>query len=326
MTVKETYFVKVTDSESGRCGVGECALFKGLSSDDSPLYESILAAVCRDIDHFDLGNVNESSIRFGLETALRDLESGGNFKIFPAESWLSGQTGIPINGLIWMGDRDTMLQRINNKLNDGYHCIKIKIGGIDFDKELELLSFIRSCYGADKLELRLDANGSMNRHNALKRIDSLARYDIHSIEQPVMPGQWQLMREIAHDSPIAIALDEEMIGNMDYDHRCRLLDAIMPAYIILKPSLHGGFSTCDGWIKDATEREIKWWATSALESNIGLNAIAQWATSKNVTMPQGLGTGTLYENNITSPLVVKDTKLFYDPATSWDYGVINRII
>lgn len=325
MTVKESYVIKITDTVTGQSGVGECALFKGLGADDVPQYEYILDRACRQVNSLDVENIRESSIKFGFETAFRDLKNGGEFEIFPSDDWRAGKTGIPINGLIWMGDNTTMLSRINRKLEEGYRCIKIKIGGIDFSKELDLLSYIRSCYGPDKLELRLDANGSMNRGNVMKRLDSLSRYDIHSIEQPVMAGQWQLMRDVTRISPIDIALDEELIGNMDYDRRCYLLDATMPAYIILKPSLHGGFATCDGWIKDAADRDIGWWATSALESNIGLNAIAQWTASKHVTMPQGLGTGALYENNFTSPLLVKDRKLYNDNTLRWDKESIDRL-
>ncbi|MDE7386214.1 MAG: o-succinylbenzoate synthase [Muribaculaceae bacterium] len=321
MTVKETYFIKVFDTDSPDVyGVGECAVFRGLGADDTPDYEDRLKNICRNINSIDIDDVKESSLRFGLETAIRDLATGGQFRIFDSDVWLSGETAIPINGLVWMGDFDTMKSRLDQKVGDGFKCIKIKIGGIDFERELDLIRYIRDCYSASNLQIRLDANGSMSPSDALHRLERLARYDIHSIEQPIRQGQWKQMREITRCSPIPIALDEELIGTMNYDQRCYLLDATMPQYIILKPSLHGSFSTCDGWIKDAADREIKWWATSALESNIGLNAIAQWAVSKNVNVPQGLGTGGLYTNNIPSPLVVRDAALAYDNSREWNIG------
>lgn len=322
MTQKETFYVIVSDSSHPDVyGVGECAVFRGLGSDDTPQYESKLDKICRNIGRVRVDDVKESSIRFGLETAFLDLARGGTRNIFDATQWQTGAQAIPINGLVWMGDFDTMLARIDSKVKQGYKCIKIKIGGIDFDRELKLLEYVRECHGQSQLTLRLDANGSMSPRDALRKLERLARYDIHSIEQPIMPGQRSAMRDISRNSPIPIALDEELIGNMDYDTRCRLLDTIMPDYIILKPSLHGGFKTCDGWITDASEREIGWWATSALESNIGLNAIAQWTASKNVTMPQGLGTGALYSNNISSPLAVEQAALVNRPAEKWDMRI-----
>lgn len=321
MTVKETYFIKVSDSVTGLSGVGECAIFRGLGADDTPLYEAIVAGLCRSINTVRIEDIRESSIRFGFETAMRDLHNGGRHIIFDSP-WTTGQSPIPINGLVWMGDFDVMKSRIDEKIASGFKCIKIKIGGIDFDRELDLIRYIRESFGSAELELRLDANGSMTPKDALHKIERLARYDIHSIEQPIKVNQWQSMRDITRNSPIDIALDEELIGNLDYDRRCFLLDATMPQYIILKPSLHGGFSTCDGWIADASDREIGWWATSALESNIGLNAIAQWVSAKNTTMPQGLGTGALYSNNISSPLSVIDAALQYDVNGCWDENKI----
>lgn len=322
MSVKETYFIKIFDSETGNSGVGECAVFRGLGSDDTPLYEEIVAGLCRRVNTLKIADIKESSIRFGFETAFRDLAGGGVHDIFESQ-WQHGGQGIPINGLVWMGDFDTMLTRVDEKIKDGFRCIKIKIGGIDFEKELDLIKHVRESFGQDTLQLRLDANGSMSPVDALHQIDLLARYDIHSLEQPVKAGQWTAMREITRNSPIDIALDEELIGNLDYDRRCYLLDATMPRYIILKPSLHGGFNTCDAWIDNATEREIGWWATSALESNIGLNAIAQWVAAKNPVIPQGLGTGALYDNNIPSPLVVRDAALHYDTAGEWNDNFIS---
>lgn len=318
MTEKETFFVYITDTDyPGVIGVGECAIFRGLSMDDTPDYEQKLSHVCHNIDSLHLDQITESSIRFGLETAFNDLKNGGIYSIFKSQ-WQQGAVGIPINGLVWMGNFDEMLNRIEKIISEGFKCIKIKIGGIDFDKETQLLQYIRDTYDSNQLEIRLDANGSMLPHEALKKLDILSRYDIHSIEQPIRTGLWNLMKEITRYSPIDIALDEELIGTATYDDRCYMLDAILPQYIILKPSLHGGFNTCDHWIKDATDRDIKWWATSALESNIGLNAIAQWTASKNIELCQGLGTGTLYYNNITSPLYISDAKLYYDINGIWN--------
>lgn len=318
MSQKETYFLVISDtSRPGIVGVGECAIFRGLGADDTPAYESKLKHYCQNINSLDLEQIEESSIKFGFETALKDLNNRGIRTIFES-NWQQGNSAIPINGLIWMGDYKTMLSRLLEKIGNGYRCIKIKIGGIDFENELNLLSALREMAPASDIEIRLDANGSMSPHNALYRLEKLARYDIHSIEQPIMPGKWDAMHEITRNSPIPIVLDEELIGNMGYDWRCRLLDKIMPQYIILKPSLHGGFTTCDGWITDATEREIGWWATSALESNIGLNAIAQWVNTKDTSIPQGLGTGMLYSNNIPSPLEINQAALTYNPSGHWD--------
>lgn len=328
MKHKDTYFVVVSDTDNpGVYGVGECALFKGLSCEDNDFYESILGNVCRNINDFDRIKHDPavgSSILFGIETALNDLKNGGTRTIFPSK-FQSGQQDIPINGLVWMGDFDTMLRRIDDKISQGFRCIKIKIGGIDFERELDLLRYIREQYSSSELTIRLDANGSMNKNNALNKLEKLARYDIHSIEQPILTPDWDATRYVIKNSPIPVALDEELIGKRGYDHRCWTLD-LMPQYIILKPSLHGGFEECDGWIQDATEREIGWWATSALESNIGLNAIAQWVSTKCTSMPQGLGTGLLYDNNISSPLTVQNAALEYDNSCDWDLSTIfNRL-
>lgn len=318
MTKKETYFIKVWNTDRPEIyGVGECALFRGLSEEDSSDYEARLAKICRSIDSISFDDIRQSSIRFGLETALKDLNNGGHRIIFPS-SWLSQRDGIEINGLVWMGDYDTMRSRLDEKIRNGSRCIKIKIGALDFSTEIKLLEYLRERYPENEIQLRLDANGAFSPDNALRLIDRLAKYDIHSLEQPIRQNQWAAMREICKYSPIPIALDEELIGNLAYDSRCRLLDAIMPKYIILKPSLCGGFSTADGWIKDAMDRDIGWWATSALESDIGLNAIAQWVASKDTSVPQGLGTGMLYTDNIHSPLYVDESKLFYDPDGHWE--------
>lgn len=321
MTVKETYLLKVWhEDHPDICGMGECAVFRGLGSDDRPDYESRLARLCRDInDGRDPGDLaGWSSILFGYETAILDLAHGGTATIFHSP-WSEGNGEITINGLVWMGSADEMLGRIDEKISTGFRCIKLKIGGIDFDEEVRLLGYIRSHFPSGKLELRLDANGSFAPAEAQSKLERLAVFDIHSIEQPIRQGQWCDMARLCRNSPIAIALDEELIGISDAGEKSRMLDTIMPAYIILKPSLCGGFRSAAEWIDLAEARGMGWWATSALESNIGLNAIAQWAASLSPAMPQGLGTGMLYDNNITSPLRQVRDVLIYDPKAQWIY-------
>ena len=299
MRQKETYFVRIGDR------VGECALFRGLSSDDLPDYEQQLTAACKNIESLP----TYSSIRFGVETAMLPATDDTPF--------MRGEEGIPINGLIWMGNRHEMRKRIDEKLNDGFKVLKLKIGGIDFESELELLKYIRSRYSAEVLELRLDANGSFRPEQATERLQKLRDFSIHSIEQPIAAGQHAKMAQLCATSPIPIALDEELIGSHTLEESNQLLDEIKPQYIILKPSLCGGLSGANVWADAAESRNIDWWATSALESNIGLMAIARWVTSRGVKIPQGLGTGLLYSNNIESPLRLVGDRLFYDPEGSW---------
>lgn len=319
LTHKDTYFVRVTDdSRPGVSGIGEAALFRGLSVDDVPDYETTLDKACRDISRLSRSGLEElahyPSIRFGIETALLDFARGGMMDLFD-NAWSRGEDSMRINGLVWMGDKATMLRRIDEKLASGFSCIKIKIGGIDFESELELLRHVRGI--APGVEIRLDANGAFAPYEAPEKLDALARFDIHSIEQPVRAGQWSEMSRICRESPIPVALDEELIGLHDIESRERMLDTIRPAYIILKPSLTGGFASSDRWISSASERGIGWWATSALESDIGLNAIAQWTASHSPLMPQGLGTGQLYSNNIPSPIRVRSERIFYDTSLKW---------
>lgn len=319
LTRKETWFVRIWHDETPWIfGIGECALFRGLSADDRPGYETKLQEVCEQIDTLDTASLKEwSSIRFGVETALLDLKNGGRRRICPG-AFYGGKQPIEINGLIWMGDKETMYRRIEEKLAAGFHCIKLKIGAIDFDSELDLLKSIRSRYGKDEIELRVDANGAFLPTEAMARLDRLSQYDIHSIEQPIRQGQWAEMEALCRNTPIPIALDEELIGVNDLQQKVRMLDAIKPQYIILKPALAGGLSGSAEWIDEAEKRGIGWWITSALESNIGLNAIAQWAATYRLRIPQGLGTGQLYKNNIVSPLVQKGSAILYDPSLDWD--------
>lgn len=307
MSEKETYFLRLSDEESGRSGVGESALFKGLSAEDSPKYEHELSDACKNQNP----SLMNSSIRFGYESALIDMGE------VEQNDFTRGEAGIPINGLIWMGDKQTMRQRIDEKLAAGFHVLKLKIGGINFDEEVELLKYIRERFPAEDLELRLDANGSFTPENAMERLDKLSKYSIHSIEQPIKPNQWEAMAKLCGDSPIPIALDEELIGVSSQNEVKTALETLRPAYIILKPSLCGGLSGADTWIDEAERLGIGWWATSALESNVGLEAIARWLVRRNgsatFSLPQGLGTGQLYYNNIESPLELRGDKLFYNP-------------
>ncbi len=319
MTVKDTYFLRVYDPvDPSRYGVGECALFKGLGCDDRPGYTDMLEKVCRDIAAGRTTDLTEwPSIKFGLETALRDYDNGCCRWPFPTP-WSMGQGGILINGLVWMDTPDIMLQNAILKAEAGFRCIKIKIGAYDFDCELRMLDRFRRLYGPEKIELRLDANGAFaGIDDAIDRLRRLAPLDIHSIEQPIRAGRWEEMGALCASSPIPVALDEELIGVNSSDRKQDMLRTIRPSYIILKPSLCGGFSGSDEWISLARANNIGWWATSALESNVGLNAIAQWTSSLNTTIPQGLGTGQLYANNIDSPLRLDGQLLRYDPSVKF---------
>jgi o-succinylbenzoate synthase len=317
---KETWFLEIGDKN--RKGVGECGLLRGLSIDDRPDYEEKLQWVC---DNIDLGEeaLYESltefpSIQAGLETAFLSLKAKNPFIIFPSE-FTDGKAQIPINGLVWMGDKEFMHTQIREKIDAGFKCIKMKIGAIDFDTELELLTSIRKEISPDEIELRVDANGAFAPAEALEKLKCLSALELHSIEQPIKAGQWEEMASLCEKTPLPIALDEELIGVFGLGEKKALLQTIKPQYIILKPSLIGGFSGSDSWLELAEEQGCGWWITSALESNIGLNAIAQYTFIKNNPMPQGLGTGSLYTNNITSPLEVKGQYLSYNPSLEWNY-------
>lgn len=315
MHTKDTYIIKVWDSaDSGCVGWGECALFRGLSAEDTPHYESVLTEVCRNIGYYvENGFPEISSLRFGFEMALADLKNGGK-QLYFATPWAHGKRSITINGLIWMGDKHRMARRIREKLDAGFRCVKLKIGGIDFNDEVDLLRHIRSIYSPSEIELRLDANGAFPPDKALNYLETLSRFGIHSIEQPIKAGQPEEMATITRESPIPIALDEELIGVTSSADKARLLSSVKPQDIILKPSLCGGFAEADEWIAAAQQLHIGWWATSALESDLGLAAIGQWVDKYEPTLPQGLGTGRLYTNNIQSPLHLDGEQLGYDSA------------
>lgn len=316
---KESWFIVL--KESGKRGIGECSLISGLSPDNRMTYQQELDWLCKHTNSFDSWMQTKGplfpSIMFGMETALADLKAGGN-NVFIETAFTRGTKGIPINGLIWMGPSEFMQQQIREKLEAGFSCIKIKIGAIDFDEELNLLNLIRKQFDANTIEIRVDANGAFTAFQALEKLKRLAAFNIHSIEQPIQAGQWEQMAVLCEKSPIPIALDEELIGVTNIREQQRMLETIRPAYIILKPSLLGGITASEQWTKLAESMGIKWWATSALESNIGLNAIAQWAFNTGNSMPQGLGTGQLYTNNISSPLEIRQGKLYYNPALSWN--------
>lgn len=315
MSVKPTYFVKLTDTDSpGICGIGECALFKGLSAEDHSDYESRLQSYCTDFNNLDINEIAESSIRFGFETALSDLRNGGIRQPF-----CTGDLNpIRINGLVWMADGETMQREADVKTMSGFKCVKLKISGINFERELAILRSLRNRYDEHELEIRLDANGGFTPENAHDRLLRLSEFKIHSIEQPIKAGQWDEMRKICEKSPIPIALDEELIGITPDPIKTEMLRTINPRYIVLKPSLCGGFSEADRWIETAETLNIGWWATSALESDIGLNAIARWVSNKKIVLPQGLGTGLLYVNNVTSPLRVIGDTIISDSNKQWN--------
>lgn len=319
LTEKETWFLKL--EEKGKVGYGECGILRGLSIDDRPDYEEKLHWLCENIhrnqDELLQDLIEFPSIQFGLETALQSLQAKHPFKLFPSE-FTRGKKAIPINGLIWMGEKSFMKEQIHQKLKEGFSCIKLKIGAIDFKAELDLLEFIRKEFPADQIEIRVDANGAFSAEEALQKLEALSKFELHSIEQPIKQGQLEAMKKLCAATPLPIALDEELIGIFKKSNKEALLQKIRPQYIILKPSLVGGYKGSQEWIDAAENLEIKWWITSALESNIGLNAIAQWTAMKNTNMPQGLGTGSLYTNNIESPLEVMGETLTYQPQKNWD--------
>ena len=320
LTSKETWFIKI--QELGKTGIGECGILRGLSFDDRPDYEENLKWACDNIAQGERKLYDKlydfPSIQFGLEMAFRSLQSETPFDLFPSE-FTRGETGISINGLIWMGDASYMEEQIAEKLESGYDCIKLKIGAIDFESEIALLESIRKKYSKEEITLRVDANGAFTSENALNKLKVLAQYDLHSIEQPIKQGQPEAMRSLCEKTPLPIALDEELIGVDRFSAKKELLEAIKPQYIILKPSLIGGFRGSDAWIQLAEEKGIGWWITSALESNVGLNAIAQYTFTKNTTIPQGLGTGGLYTNNVYSPLQITQGQLKYNPQEKWSF-------
>ncbi|MBP8687375.1 MAG: o-succinylbenzoate synthase [Prevotella sp.] len=317
-TTRKSYYLTITDdNRSSIKGVGECATLPDLSCDAVPEYFKILSDVCRMVEQ--TGNIPYDilrpypSILFGLETAFAQLDANGSTCLYDTP-FGRGEEGITINGLVWMGTFDEMYSRLETKLKAGFHCVKLKIGAINFDKELDLIKHIREAFDKNTIELRVDANGGFSPDNAMERLEALAKYDIHSIEQPIKQHQWGEMARLCKETPLPIALDEELIGVNVKSMKEYLLETIRPQYIILKPSLHGGMYGCTEWIQMAKERGINSWITSALESNVGLNAIAHYCAKTygpSVSMPQGLGTGQLFTDNIDMPLVIDGDKIWY---------------
>ena len=326
LKTKETWFLILEDS--GQYGIGECGVFRGLSYDDVPDYEEKLAWVSRNINLGEGELMKElkhfPSIQFGLEQAFLSLAAQDSFKLFHTP-FVNEYRPIAINGLIWMGDIDFMHEQIQRKLEEGFSCIKMKIGAVDFNKEITLLQSIRNRFDKDEIELRVDANGAFSSVEALDKLSILSTLELHSIEQPIKAGQWNALKELCSETPLPIALDEELIGIVDIEKKDELLRTVRPQYIILKPSLVGGFQGSEEWISIAEKYKIGWWVTSALESNIGLNAIAQWTSVLNSNLPQGLGTGALFTNNIDSPLEVRNGSLYYNPKKVWDNKLIKNL-
>lgn len=319
---KETWFIIL--EENDKKGIGECGILRGLSADDRPDYEEKLKWTCDNI-HLGKDQLWEAllefpSIQFGIEMAFLSLASETSFLLFPSE-FTNGTKSIEINGLVWMGEEAFMKQQIEEKLANGFRCIKLKIGAIDFDKELQLLRFIRENFTPEQVEIRVDANGAFGLNEALFKLNQLSGFELHSIEQPIKKNNTDSMSELCKTTPFPIALDEELIGVFSVANKEELLLKIKPQYIILKPSFVGGFRGTQKWITLAEKHNIGWWITSALESNIGLNAIAQWTFTLNNPMPQGLGTGALYINNFDCPLLVSKGQLWYKRELDWDLDI-----
>lgn len=324
LTEKETWYIIL--EENGKVGIGECGILRTLSIDDRPDYEEKLQWVCENI-HLGKDKLWEAllefpSIQFGVEMAFLSLASKSPFELFESD-FTKGQKSMLINGLVWMGEEAFMKQQIEEKLAQGFTCIKLKIGAIDFEKELGLLHFIRQHFDENVIEIRVDANGAFSLNNALYKLEQLSGYKLHSIEQPIQKNNTDIMSKLCKTSPLPIALDEELIGVFLSLEKEELLQKIMPQYIILKPSLVGGFRGTLEWISIAEKLKIKWWITSALESNIGLNAIAQFTFTLHNLLPQGLGTGGLYTNNFNSPLEVSKGQLWYNKEKNWGVNFEN---
>ncbi len=325
LTEKETWFIVL--EKDGKIGIGECGILRGLSCDDRPDYEEKLAWTCA---HIHLGEkqlwealLEFPSIQFGVEMAFQSLVSETPFLLFPS-AFTNGSKSIAINGLIWMGEAAEMKQQIDEKLAAGFRCIKLKIGAIDFEKELELLRFIRQNFTPEQVEIRVDANGAFSLDTALDKLNQLSEFKLHSIEQPIAKNNTDSMSYLCKNTPFPIALDEELIGVFSLKEKEALVLKIKPQYIILKPSFIGGFRGTKEWISLAEKHQIGWWITSALESNIGLNAIAQWTFLQQNPMPQGLGTGALYTNNFDCPLTVSEGQLWYKNNQDWEADLLKK--
>lgn len=343
---RKSWFVRITSvSFPGKEAWGECAPLPVLSCDDFPDYEVRLRRLCDVVEQWSVSGTPKDweqpealaalfqqsvpewmclpSMIFGLETAMRSWMCGG-LALWDT-AFARGEAGIQINGLIWMGDYESMYQQIQAKMEAGYRCIKLKIGAIDFERELDLLRFIRSHFSADEVELRVDANGAFAPEEAGRRLQQLSEFQLHSIEQPIRAGQGETMASLTAKTPLPIAFDEELIGIHGRMQKADMLDRLHPQYIVLKPSLHGGFWGCREWIEEAKKRGIGWWITSALESNVGLNAIAQWCACWNPELPQGLGTGLLFTDNAHLPLEIRRDALWF-AADRQEPGAVSAFV
>jgi o-succinylbenzoate synthase len=327
LTQRASWFIKLYyDDAPNVIGIGECAPLVGLSHDDILSMDDIIERVCNNVnDKNILSSIlrKNPSVKFGLEMATIDLKTGGKQLLFNS-SFTAGTAGIPINGLIWMGSPKFIYDQIYTKIDAGFNCIKMKIGAIDFQQELEILKTVRGEFSIDLLELRVDANGAFSPAEAQDKLNQLAEFELHSIEQPIAAGQKTEMAKLCQNSPFPIALDEELIGIHEVEEKEQLLDYINPQYLIIKPTLLGGFAESIEWINLANMKNIPWWVTSALESNIGLNSIAQWTAQMGVKRTQGLGTGQLFINNIPSPLLIEQGRLNYNQDSVWDLAVLDR--
>jgi o-succinylbenzoate synthase len=321
---KSCWFIRLTSKE-GNTGIGEVSFIPGLSVEEQDELEIQVDHICKLISRGELDPHQQlpalPGIQFALEAAVQDMETEGNLLLYPS-AFTEGRKGIHTNGLIWMGTKSFMISQVREKVKLGFRVLKMKVGSLDFLEELDLIRWIRSEFGKADLEIRLDANGAWEADEAREKMEQLAPSEIHSIEQPIAPGQHKVMAELCRDSAIPVALDEELIGIADSKARLRLMESLRPPYLIIKPGLLGGFSVAEDWIALAEQFDCGWWVTSALESNVGLNAIAQWSWQLGVWRPQGLGTGALYTNNIRSPLEMRGEQLWHLPDVSWDLNAI----
>jgi o-succinylbenzoate synthase len=315
---KEIVLVEVNDSESGRTGIGECSPLPDLSTDGKSYTDDNLLDL---VERANKSSINPDefkeypAFRFALEAALKDIQTEGKGVLFKTE-FSDSKRSIPVNGLIWMSDVQNMREQVMSKIEQGFDVIKLKIGSLDFDEECRLLEQVRKIPVSQEIQLRVDANGAFENDFALEKIRELSRFDIHSIEQPIKQGQWDLMQEICAKARIDVALDEELIGINDFESKEKLIKTIKPPYLILKPSLLGGFASCDEWVNLSSKWESDWWVTSALESNVGLNAIAQWVSTYPIKLAQGLGTGALFENNFEMGLKVENGQMYRELNSS----------
>lgn len=325
LNFKESWFVFIYNTEAPEViGIGECGLLKGLSFDDVDNYEETLSQACQSINDIDLNRLKDyPSIRFGIEMAILDLKQKGSKVLFNTP-FTQANKSIRINGLIWMGEKKKMFDQIKSKIETGFTCVKLKIGAINFNDEIDLLKYIRTHFSENEIELRVDANGAFNPIDALEKLKILSDLKIHSIEQPIKQGQIEAMQKLCSKTPLPIALDEELIGINDYELKTQMINDINPQYIILKPSLLGGFKATTEWIEIAEKQNIPWWITSALESNVGLSAIAQFTSTFSTNMYQGLGTGQLYTNNFDCPLTLNGENLSYDSNSKWDLSALHE--